>query len=591
MFERQAILKQKRRSAPAAESATHTDSFQAAVSAPTDEAIFRAPMTAFDFGSLSILPPESRIGPEGGELDPATTNRIQTQRGGGTPLDPTTQRQIEGAFGHNFANVHIHADGEADTLNRSLDASAFTLGSDIFFGQGMYDPGSTHGQALLAHELTHVVQQGGKSASGPLRVGAFDDRGEQEAGAIAGSVATGAGPLAGGSPGTDSVVAMRSATSDGALIQRAPKTITFDTDEGDTIVGLTPGVTPALFIEQQMNSMVNSVSLCFTTYQRGLDAFQRSMQFASDQEAESHYLNSMLKGALKAGLDLVIEGLPEDLIPGAKVIKEIATAAVEEHERVEKAEGEIKIVEFLDAMGDKIDKLQKDMTTEEEKQLPQVQAEFAKLASEYMAESEPSGQKGTGGKGKRDGQQDWSQITAGPAGDLLVKMANSAKTMRAQVDLQTPDFFQELITERFAGIGGEGGESDEEGSLYLECRVYRDENDYSLTEIDSSWQLKTSAPKADHVASSLMRSLKGLGKTPAEAPIKKVVHTTVVVESGHWYSSNDWDDTSYIVRDINEQPEFEKADAEIHGNSPNEFLLAWEMVIKEKVKEITKISV
>ena len=60
-----------------------------------------------------------------------------------------------------FGNVNIHTDSESDGFNQSLDARAFTLGSDVFFRQGEYEPDSDQGKELLAHELTHVVQQGG----------------------------------------------------------------------------------------------------------------------------------------------------------------------------------------------------------------------------------------------------------------------------------------------------------------------------------------------------------------------------------------------------------------------------------------------
>ena len=63
-------------------------------------------------------------------------------------------------MGSDFSSVRIHTGQESDSLNRSLSARAFTTGSDIFFRSGEYNPGSTQGQQLLAHELTHVVQQG-----------------------------------------------------------------------------------------------------------------------------------------------------------------------------------------------------------------------------------------------------------------------------------------------------------------------------------------------------------------------------------------------------------------------------------------------
>jgi hypothetical protein len=68
---------------------------------------------------------------------------------------------MESAFGSDFSGVRVHTGSEAHALNRAVNAVAFTTGQDIFFRDGAYSPGSTDGKELLAHELTHVVQQGG----------------------------------------------------------------------------------------------------------------------------------------------------------------------------------------------------------------------------------------------------------------------------------------------------------------------------------------------------------------------------------------------------------------------------------------------
>jgi hypothetical protein len=88
-------------------------------------------------------------------------NRIKARRGNGHPLSEVVRKPMEKAFGADFNEVHVHTDSEADTLNRDLRARAFTTGQDIFFRQGEYSPGSSSGQELIAHELTHVVQQNG----------------------------------------------------------------------------------------------------------------------------------------------------------------------------------------------------------------------------------------------------------------------------------------------------------------------------------------------------------------------------------------------------------------------------------------------
>jgi hypothetical protein len=91
------------------------------------------------------------------ELD----SEIAQERGRGSPLDATIREQIEQAFGADFRKVTVHTDTRSDQLNRSIQAKAFTTGQDIFFSKGAYQPWSKRGQELLAHELTHVVQQNG----------------------------------------------------------------------------------------------------------------------------------------------------------------------------------------------------------------------------------------------------------------------------------------------------------------------------------------------------------------------------------------------------------------------------------------------
>ncbi|HEX2642154.1 MAG TPA: DUF4157 domain-containing protein, partial [Thermoanaerobaculia bacterium] len=137
---------------------------------------------------------------QGGEVSDEIESGIQAARGGGQPLDSTARGHLEPAFGADFGGVRIHTGSQADQLNRGLSARAFTTGSDIFFRQGEYNPGSSSGRELLAHELTHVVQQGGAGATGEtptapegeaqakLTVGAVDDPFEREADSVARAV-------------------------------------------------------------------------------------------------------------------------------------------------------------------------------------------------------------------------------------------------------------------------------------------------------------------------------------------------------------------------------------------------------------------
>ncbi len=131
------------------------------------------------------------------ELDDDTANRISQQRGGGQPLDSAAGEKIGGAMGTDFSDVRVHTSPESHELNQQLGARAFTTGQDIFFKEGEYQPQSSEGEKLLAHELTHVVQQGSGAVGGASRmtVNAPGDAFEQQADSVAGSV-TSAAPQA-----------------------------------------------------------------------------------------------------------------------------------------------------------------------------------------------------------------------------------------------------------------------------------------------------------------------------------------------------------------------------------------------------------
>jgi hypothetical protein len=83
--------------------------------------------------------------------------------------------------GDSLGDVRVHDGPAADALARSVQARAFTTGRDVFFARGEYRPGTAGGDRLLAHELTHVVQQRGAPVTGPLTVTEPGDRFEREA--------------------------------------------------------------------------------------------------------------------------------------------------------------------------------------------------------------------------------------------------------------------------------------------------------------------------------------------------------------------------------------------------------------------------
>ena len=111
-------------------------------------------------------------GTRGGSVaSDAVSNKINASKGGGSSMDSHTQSFMQSRFGNDFSDVKIHTDGQAIQMNRDLNANAFTVGNDIYFNEGKYSPNSDSGKHLLAHELTHTVQQGSNIMRKP-----FDSR-------------------------------------------------------------------------------------------------------------------------------------------------------------------------------------------------------------------------------------------------------------------------------------------------------------------------------------------------------------------------------------------------------------------------------
>ncbi len=138
----------------------------------------RMPMSQVQFQGVSALPiskvqrkcaaceqedekiqrkPSSQAG--AGQANAALTQQIHNTRGQGQSLDGETRSQMEQGFGRDFSQVNIHTGAYAAQMSRELNAKAFTVGSDIYFNAGQYHPASAEGKHLLAHELTHTIQQ------------------------------------------------------------------------------------------------------------------------------------------------------------------------------------------------------------------------------------------------------------------------------------------------------------------------------------------------------------------------------------------------------------------------------------------------
>jgi hypothetical protein len=134
-------------------------------------------------------------------------------RSSGEPLDSSTRALMESNFAQDFSGVRIHRDTKAAESASAINALAYTVGRDIAFQKNLYSPSTKEGKKLLAHELTHVVQQGNKnhSAGSTLKIGSANDAGERDADTAAQMIDAG------------EMVNVSSGVSAGALYRKAPK--------------------------------------------------------------------------------------------------------------------------------------------------------------------------------------------------------------------------------------------------------------------------------------------------------------------------------------------------------------------------------
>jgi len=133
------------------------------------------------------------LGPDAKAYGAVPPSVHEVLRSPGKPLPPASRAFFESGFGHDFAKVRIHNDARASDSARNVNARAYTVGRDIVFGRGEYNPHSSAGRHLLAHELAHVVQQGGAGSTGEggvTRIGDANDAAESHAEQAANLVAS-----------------------------------------------------------------------------------------------------------------------------------------------------------------------------------------------------------------------------------------------------------------------------------------------------------------------------------------------------------------------------------------------------------------
>ena len=144
-------------------------------------------------GSRGILALQRAVGNSGvrGLADEERSPVLDVvSSGSGQPLEEPVRADMEGRLGHSFADVRVHTGEAAHNSATAVNAHAYTVGSNIVFQRDKYDPGSDGGRTMLAHELTHVVQQrsgpvDGTATGAGVRISDPSDRFEREAAATA----------------------------------------------------------------------------------------------------------------------------------------------------------------------------------------------------------------------------------------------------------------------------------------------------------------------------------------------------------------------------------------------------------------------
>ena len=123
-------------------------------------------------GAAGAAPRIQRIsGQSNGQMDAAPRSVGQALVSPARPLEPALQAEMEFRFAHDFSMVRVHSGGAAERSARDVSADAYTVGQHIVFGAGRFAPGTCEGRRLIAHELTHVVQQAGPGAVSTERSG------------------------------------------------------------------------------------------------------------------------------------------------------------------------------------------------------------------------------------------------------------------------------------------------------------------------------------------------------------------------------------------------------------------------------------
>lgn len=171
-------VRESRRPAHVAEHAAYSPVFGTEFASPVER--LASSVGNRNFSTLARMDAGEGI-LSGGRIHPDVEAAIASTQGRGQSLHQDLQATLSRSYGADLSGVSVHTGDYADQLARSVDARAFTVGSDIYFAKNEYNPGTSAGRELVAHEAAHVVQNQGAPSAGPLMVTTPGDRIEQDA--------------------------------------------------------------------------------------------------------------------------------------------------------------------------------------------------------------------------------------------------------------------------------------------------------------------------------------------------------------------------------------------------------------------------
>jgi hypothetical protein len=472
--------------------------------------VVQRPCAGCEEESKALTVQRREAGADTPQVTPAVAASVNALRGGGSPLPASTREFFEPRFGADFSQVRLHTGTRAADTAKSINAKAFTLGRDIAFSAGQYAPESPEGQHLLAHELAHVVQQDGEHmqrARTQAREGAATGRPPS---------VRGGGPL--------------NFLSASPLIQQKKNkpgkpTVLPDTEVRVSVRQLPKGVSPANFIAQQVQFLIDIQQGFWQAYRDGLQQFMNTMSFGEESTADSDLLSTTFIGVMEGIIDTMIAAVPNPYLQAlSAAMKETAFAFGDKFKEQQKAKGAAKIVVYVNSLIDGADKGSKQDLAHLQQKVEPLQKQYWTLDPSNQQDAMPSGEAG---------------VVFGPFASFLNDLARMVTHAREK--LPSARSFQQRFSERFATTGGysapisQGGRPS--GRLYLNVKVNAGTKPTAV--IDRAWTLTTDAPERGRLATSLKESLHAEGRKVVETDLPKWVKLWVITERDWEFDRHD----------------------------------------------------